>query len=361
MQTILSHENWGYNWGKKLRIVGPCGAESEEQLHHTIKLLDSDQYDIIRAGIWKPRTKPGMFEGVGTIGLGWLKDSALQVHKHCMTEVANTEHVDAALKAGIDMVWIGARTTVNPFQVQEIAQALKGVDIPVFVKNPIHADLELWIGAIERFLWIGTKRVAAVHRGFYMYKKEHYRNPPMWSIPLELKRRYPTLSVITDPSHIGGQRELIQPLAQEAYDLDFDGLMIESHYSPDTALSDAMQQITPQEYNNLMRSLLIKEDHTDDTEINIAIEQLREKIDETDSKLMDALRHRLDLVKEIAELKQKSNLSVYQNDRWNNILVQRLQTAQKMGLDEKMIRNIWDLIHQESLRIHQEIKLNTHE
>lgn len=361
MHTILSHENWGYNWGKKLRIAGPCGAESVDQLQATIRELDLQQYDIIRAGIWKPRTKPGHFEGVGQQGLKWLKDIAIQVGKSCITEVANTEHVEAALEAGIDMVWIGARTTVNPFQVQEIAQALKGVDIPVFVKNPIHADLELWIGAIERFLWIDLKKIAAVHRGFYMYKKELYRNPPMWSIPLELKRRFHTLSVICDPSHIGGKRELIQPLAQEAYDLDFDGLMIETHHMPDAALSDAMQQITPHVYNQIMESLTIKEYRTDNTAINLAIETLREKIDETDSKLMDALRHRLVLVKEIAELKQKSNLSVYQNDRWNEILVQRLQTAQQMGLDENMIKNIWDLIHQESLRIHQEIKSTCHE
>ena len=296
---------------RPLIIAGPCSAETEEQVFNTAKQLSEKGIKIFRAGIWKPRTKPGGFEGIGEQGLPWMQRVKKELGMLVATEVANTKHVEAALNAGIDILWIGARTSANPFAMQEIADALKGADVPVLIKNPVNPDLELWIGAIERINGAGIKRIAAIHRGFSTYDKKLYRNLPMWHIPIELHRRIPNLPVICDPSHIGGRRELIAPLCQQAMDLGFDGLIIESHCSPDNAWSDAKQQVTPDVLDFIIDRLVIR-NIISSTE---SIEALRSQIDECDNSLLDILAKRMRISREIATYKREHNMTVVQATR----------------------------------------------
>lgn len=336
---------------RPLIIAGPCSAETEEQVFNTAKQLSEKGIKIFRAGIWKPRTKPGGFEGIGEQGLPWMQRVKKELGMLVATEVANTKHVEAALNAGIDILWIGARTSANPFAMQEIADALKGADVPVLIKNPVNPDLELWIGAIERINGAGIKRIAAVHRGFSTYDKKLYRNLPMWHIPIELHRRIPNLPVICDPSHIGGRRELIAPLCQQAMDLGFDGLIIESHCSPDNAWSDAKQQVTPDVLDFIIDRLVIR-NIISSTE---SIEALRSQIDECDNSLLDILAKRMRISREIATYKREHNMTIVQATRYNEILDKRGAQGVLCGMSDEFVRTIFERIHEESVRQQLEV------
>ena len=332
-------------------IAGPCSAETEEQVMTTARQLASKGCHIFRAGVWKPRTKPGGFEGNGEEALPWMKRVKEETGMAITTEVATPEHVELALKYGIDILWIGARTTANPFAMQAIADSIRGMDIPVFVKNPVNPDLELWIGAMERINQAGIKRIAAVHRGFSSYEKKIYRNQPMWQIPIELRRRIPDLPIICDPSHIGGSRELIAPLCQQAMDLGFDGLIVETHCNPDKAWSDANQQVTPEVLDYIL-SLLIIRNKTVTTE---GINELRKQIDELDNNLMDLLSKRMRVSREIGQYKKEHNMTVLQTSRYNEILDKRGAQGSLCGMDAKFIKEIFEAIHDESVRQQIEI------
>ena len=336
---------------RPLIIAGPCSAETEEQVFNTAKQLSEKGIKIFRAGIWKPRTKQGGFEGIGEQGLPWMQRVKKELGMLVATEVANTKHVEAALNAGIDILWIGARTSANPFAMQEIADALKGADVPVLIKNPVNPDLELWIGAIERINGAGIKRIAAIHRGFSTYDKKLYRNLPMWHIPIELHRRIPNLPVICDPSHIGGRRELIAPLCQQAMDLGFDGLIIESHCSPDNAWSDAKQQVTPDVLDFIIDRLVIR-NIISSTE---SIEALRSQIDECDNSLLDILAKRMRISREIATYKREHNMTVVQATRYNEILDKRGAQGVLCGMSDEFVRTIFERIHEESVRQQLEV------
>ena len=336
---------------RPLIIAGPCSAETEKQVFNTAKQLSEKGIKIFRAGIWKPRTKPGGFEGIGEQGLPWMQRVKKELGMLVATEVANTKHVEAALNAGIDILWIGARTSANPFAMQEIADALKGADVPVLIKNPVNPDLELWIGAIERINGAGIKRIAAIHRGFSTYDKKLYRNLPMWHIPIELHRRIPNLPVICDPSHIGGRRELIAPLCQQAMDLGFDGLIIESHCSPDNAWSDAKQQVTPDVLDFIIDRLVIR-NIISSTE---SIEALRSQIDECDNSLLDILAKRMRISREIATYKREHNMTVVQATRYNEILDKRGAQGVLCGMSDEFVRTIFERIHEESVRQQLEV------
>ena len=320
-------------------------------MFNTAKQLSEKGIKIFRAGIWKPRTKPGGFEGIGEQGLPWMQRVKKELGMLVATEVANTKHVEAALNAGIDILWIGARTSANPFAMQEIADALKGADVPVLIKNPVNPDLELWIGAIERINGAGIKRIAAIHRGFSTYDKKLYRNLPMWHIPIELHRRIPNLPVICDPSHIGGRRELIAPLCQQAMDLGFDGLIIESHCSPDNAWSDAKQQVTPDVLDFIIDRLVIR-NIISSTE---SIEALRSHIDECDNSLLDILAKRMRISREIATYKREHNMTVVQATRYNEILDKRGAQGVLCGMSDEFVRTIFERIHEESVRQQLEV------
>lgn len=332
-------------------IAGPCSAETEEQVMTTARQLASKGCHIFRAGVWKPRTKPGGFEGNGEEALPWMKRVKEETGMAITTEVATPEHVELALKYGIDILWIGARTTANPFAMQAIADCIRGMDIPMFVKNPVNPDLELWIGAMERINQAGIKRIAAVHRGFSSYEKKIYRNQPMWQIPIELRRRIPDLPIICDPSHIGGSRELIAPLCQQAMDLGFDGLIVETHCDPDKAWSDAKQQVTPEVLDYIL-SLLIIRNKTVTTE---GINELRKQIDELDNNLMDLLSKRMRVSREIGQYKKEHNMTVLQTSRYNEILDKRGAQGSLYGMDAKFIKEIFEAIHEESVRQQIEI------
>lgn len=331
---------------RPILIAGPCSAETEEQVMDAAVQLASKGVKIFRAGIWKPRTKPGGFEGIGAEGLQWLKRVKKETGMYVTTEVATKDHVFEALKAGIDILWIGARTSVNPFAVQEIADALKGVDIPVLVKNPVNPDLELWIGAFERLYGAGLRRLGAIHRGFSAYDKKIYRNLPLWHIPIELRRRMPELPIFCDPSHIGGKRELIAPLSQQAMDLSFDGLMIESHPNPDCAWSDAAQQITPDVLDYVINLLVIRNE-TQTTE-NLA--ELRRQIDGIDEQLLELLTKRMRISREIGVYKKEHNMPILQSPRYSEILEKRSDMGETMGLSTEFVREILKEIHEESVR-----------
>ena len=332
-------------------IAGPCSAETEEQVMCTAKQLAEKGMKIFRAGIWKPRTKPGGFEGVGVDGLAWLKEVKKETGMYVSTEVATSKHVYECLKAGIDILWIGARTTANPFAMQEIADALKGVDIPVFVKNPVNPDLELWIGALERINNAGLKRLAAIHRGFSSYDKKLYRNLPQWHIPIELRRRIPNLPIICDPSHIGGKRELIAPLCQQAMDLGFNGLIIESHCNPDCAWSDASQQVTPDVLDYILNLLVIRKE----TQTTENLSELRKQIDECDNNLMQELAKRMRVAREIGTFKKEHDMTILQTGRYNEILDKRGSQGVLLGVDSEFIKKVFELIHEESVRQQMEI------
>ena len=340
------------NDNKRLTVIaGPCSAESEEQVMSTAMQLAAKGCHIFRAGVWKPRTKPGGFEGHGEKALPWLQSVKEATGMLVGIEVATPEHVELALKYGIDILWIGARTSANPFAVQAISDSLKGVDIPVLVKNPVNPDLELWIGAMERINQAGIKRLAAIHRGFSSYDKKIYRNLPMWQIPIELRRRIPGLPIICDPSHIGGRRELIAPLCQQAMDLGFDGLIIESHCDPDKAWSDAKQQVTPDVLDYIL-SLLVIRDGTVTTE---GITTLRRQIDEIDNQVMELLSKRMRVCREIGHYKKEHNMTVLQTSRYNEILDKRGAQGSLCGMDPMFVKTVFEAIHEESVRQQMEI------
>lgn len=327
-------------------IAGPCSAETEEQVMTTAKQLAYKGCHIFRAGVWKPRTKPGGFEGQGETALPWIKRVKDETGMLITTEVATPEHVELALKYGIDILWIGARTTANPFAMQAIADSLKGVDIPVLVKNPVNPDIELWIGALERINQSGVERIAAIHRGFSSFDKKIYRNLPMWQIPIELRRRIPNLPIFCDPSHIGGRRELVAPLCQQAMDLGFDGLIVESHCDPDNAWSDAKQQVTPEVLDYIL-SLLVIRDEKVTTE---GIKELRKQIDELDNDLMELLSKRMRVCREIGQYKKEHNMTVLQTSRYNEILDKRGAQGSLCGMDPTFIKEVFEAIHEESVR-----------
>ncbi|MDR3128631.1 MAG: bifunctional 3-deoxy-7-phosphoheptulonate synthase/chorismate mutase type II [Tannerellaceae bacterium] len=334
-----------------LVIAGPCSAESESQVLRTATQLRDVGVRIYRAGIWKPRTKPGGFEGIGKAGLEWLQRVKREVGLYVTTEVATKEHVEASLSAGVDMLWIGARTTVNPFAVQEIADALRGVDIPVLVKNPVNPDLELWIGAIERLYGAGLRRLGAIHRGFSTYEQKVYRNIPLWHIAIEMRRRLPGLPLICDPSHIGGKRELVGPLSQQALDMGYEGLMIESHEDPGSAWSDASQQVTPEALGVLLGGLVVREE----LQTTEGLSELRKQIDEIDEELLVLLSKRMRVSREIGVYKKEHNMAVVHSGRYQELLEARSLSGQAMGLSGEFVRELLRGIHEESVRQQTEI------
>ena len=332
-------------------MAGPCSAETEEQVITTARQLAAKGCHLFRAGVWKPRTKPGGFEGNGEAALPWLRTVKEETGMVVATEVATPEHVELALKYGVDILWVGARTTANPFAMQALADSLRGVDVPVFVKNPVNPDLELWIGAMERINQAGVKRLAAIHRGFSSYDKKIYRNLPMWQIPIELRRRIPQLPIICDPSHIGGSRELVAPLCQQAMDLGFDGLIVESHCNPDCAWSDAKQQVTPDVLDYILSLLVIR----DDNMTTEGIVALRKQIDELDNQLMELLAKRMRVCREIGQYKKEHNMTVLQTGRYNEILDKRGAQGTLCGMDPKFVKEIFESVHEESVRQQIEI------
>ncbi len=336
---------------RPLVIAGPCSAESEEQVMNTARELAMKGCQMFRAGVWKPRTKPGGFEGHGEVALPWMANVKKETGMLIATEVATPEHVEQALKYGMDILWIGARTTANPFAMQALADALKGIDVPVLVKNPVNPDLELWIGAMERINQAGIKRMGAIHRGFSSYDKKIYRNLPMWQIPIELHRRIPELPIFCDPSHIGGRRELIAPLCQQAMDLGFEGLIVESHCDPDKAWSDAKQQVTPDVLDYIL-SLLVVRSETHTTE---GITQLRKQIDELDNQIMEILAKRMRVCREIGQYKKEHNMTVLQSARYTEILEKRGVQGSLCGMGSDFVTKVFESIHEESVRQQIEI------
>ncbi|BFK46304.1 MAG: bifunctional 3-deoxy-7-phosphoheptulonate synthase/chorismate mutase type II [Alistipes sp.] len=336
---------------RPLVIAGPCSAETEEQVLDTARSLAAEGIRICRAGLWKPRTKPGGFEGVGETGIPWLQRVKRETGMYTSTEVATREHVAAALKGGVDLLWIGARTAANPFAMQEIADALRGADVPVLVKNPVSPDLELWIGAIERIYNAGIRRIGAIHRGFTSIDKSLYRNHPMWAIPIELHRRLPRLPIFCDPSHIGGKRELIAPLSQQAMDLGFDGLIIEAHCSPDCAWSDKAQQVTPEALAYIIRNLVIR----DESITTESLTELRSQIDKLDDQLLELLSRRMRVSRDIGQYKKEHNMPVLQTQRYEELLARRAGQAEQMGMDREFMRTVLQAIHEESIRQQMEV------
>ena len=351
MELTLQPLNLPSDHERPIVIAGPCSAETEEQVMTTALQLAMKGCHMFRAGVWKPRTKPGGFEGHGEKAMPWLRRVKDETNMLVATEVATPEHVEIALKYGIDILWIGARTSANPFAMQAIADALQGVDVPVLVKNPINPDLELWIGALERINQAGITRLAAVHRGFSSYDKKIYRNLPMWQIPIELRRRIPALPIICDPSHIGGRRELIAPLCQQSMDLGFDGLLVESHCDPDSAWSDAKQQVTPDILDYILSLLVIRNEKVT-TE---GIHELRQQIDELDNMLMDLLSKRMRVCREIGQYKKEHNMTVLQPTRYNEILEKRGAQGILCGMDSEFVKKVFESVHQESVRQQMEV------
>ena len=349
MKEILPLAIEGSDLSKPIIISGPCSAETREQVLETARRLARIGVRIFRAGIWKPRTKPGGFEGVGEIGLPWLNEVKETTGMKTATEVATPLHVETAVKAGIDLLWIGARTTANPFAMQEIAEAIAALqpDIPVLVKNPVNPDLELWIGALQRLYNAGVRRLGVIHRGFSTYGLQTYRNHPQWRIPLELRIRYPHLPIICDPSHIGGKRELIASLSQQALDMGLDGLIIESHCNPDSAWSDAAQQVTPESLNVILDSLVYRS--TPAPAENLT--QLRRQIDQLDNELLDILAKRMNVSREIGEYKRTHNIPIVQSGRFGDIMSSRVMAARSLGMSEEFMRTVFSAIHEESVRV----------
>ena len=336
---------------RPLVIAGPCSAETEEQVMSTARNLAAKGCHIFRAGVWKPRTKPGGFEGNGEMALPWMQRVKEETGMMISTEVATPEHVEVALKYGMDILWVGARTSANPFAMQALADALQGIDIPVLVKNPVNPDLELWIGALQRLNQAGLKRLGVIHRGFSSYEKKIYRNAPMWQIPIELRRRIPGLPIICDPSHIGGRRDLIAPLCQQAMDLGFDGLIVESHCTPEKAWSDAEQQVTPDILDYILSFLVIR----DDTFTTEDIRSLRAQIDELDNSLMELLAKRFRLCREIGTFKKEHNMTVFQASRYNEILEKRGAQGALCGMSPEFVATVFESVHEESVRQQIEI------
>lgn len=334
-------------------IAGPCSAETREQVLTTARELGANGVRIFRAGIWKPRTKPGGFEGIGEEGLEWLREVKAETGMYVATEVATAAHVKAALDAGVDMLWIGARTSANPFAMQEIADSIasQGVDVPVLVKNPVNPDLELWIGALERIYNAGIRRLGAIHRGFSAYGKHLYRNMPQWHIPIELRRRLPQLPIICDPSHIGGKRELVAPLSQQALDLGFDGLIIESHCDPDCAWSDKAQQVTPDVLNFILNTLVTRDKNSSTESLTL----LRQQIDQIDNELIEQLNKRMSVCREIGKFKKEHSMPIVQAGRYDSIMKSRVKLATEMGMSAEFMTTVLSAIHEESVRQQLEI------
>ena len=349
-------KSWLKDFTKPLIISGPCSAETEKQtLATAIELAKNKQVRIFRAGIWKPRTRPNSFEGVGEIGLGWLKKVKEQTGLLTATEVANSDHVQKAIKYGVDVLWIGARTTTNPFSVQEIADALHGRDVIVMVKNPVNPDLDLWIGALERINQAGITKLVAVHRGFSSLMKDKYRNTPEWKTVIELKRLIPGLPVICDPSHICGNKTLLQEVSQKAIDLDLSGLMIESHINPYKALSDKNQQVTPEGLEKLLNSLVPRVDFVHNKDFEDKLEVLRHHIDNIDSEILDILGQRMNYVREIGKYKKENKVTILQIKRWNEIIKSRIAKGEKLELTSDFVSMLFQLIHEESILIQNNI------
>ncbi len=341
---------------KPLIIAGPCSAETESQVMKTAdKLAKIPGVSIFRAGIWKPRTRPNGFEGVGVKGLQWLKNVKSRTGLQTAVEVANVHHVEEALKYEIDVLWIGARTSVNPFSVQEIATALQGVDIPVLIKNPINPDINSWLGALERIYQAGIKKIGAIHRGFSTFEKTPYRNAPKWEIPVELKRQVPEIPIICDPSHIGGKRNLIAELSQNALDLAMQGLMIECHIDPDSALSDASQQIKPDVLKSILGELKFRKPEGNGMNGEEILNMLRMEIDSADTALLEILLRRTEIASKIGEYKKSHNMTILQLHRWQYLLEDRLEQARKLGVDEKLVKEIYQLLHNRALKIQSDL------
>jgi chorismate mutase len=341
---------------KPVIVAGPCSAETEEQVLNTAIPLAKMGIKIFRAGIWKPRTRPNAFEGVGSVGLKWLQTVKQETGLLVTTEVANVKHVYEALKYGVDILWIGARTSANPFAVQDIADSLRGVNIPVMVKNPVNPDVDLWIGAIERINNAGIKQIAAIHRGFSSYDKTLYRNVPQWQIPIELRRRIPEMPILTDPSHICGNREFLYDISQKAMDLNFDGLIIETHCNPDKALSDASQQVTPDGLKQIIDRLIIRDPEVKE-ELMLTLAEFRDQIDKLDDRIINLLEERMQVSEKIGSHKKVNNITILQTKRWDDMLKTRLQLGNRKGLSEEFIIKLFRSIHQESIN-HQTSVMN---
>ncbi len=360
MKITKENKAWlaDFKLNHPLVIAGPCSAETEEQVLAIAHQLKNSDVSIFRAGIWKPRTRPGGFEGVGEIGLKWLQKAKAETGLLMATEVANAAHVKLAIAHNIDVLWIGARTTVNPFAVQEIADALQNTDKIVLVKNPVNPDLSLWIGGVERLYNAGIKKLGVIHRGFSTYEKTKYRNNPEWQIAIDLQNKFPDLALICDPSHITGKRSMIQEVSQQALDLNYDGLIIETHIDPDNAWSDAAQQVTPDALKQLFVDLKMRKETDENAEWNKALATQRAYIDELDNRLIDLLGKRMRISEKIGKLKKEKNVAILQNKRWNEILGKMILDGEEKGLSEEFILKIFKAIHQESI-IHQEKVVNT--
>jgi chorismate mutase len=350
-----------YDWGmftepRPSVVAGPCSAETEEQVMETAKGLRELGINVYRAGIWKPRTHPGSFEGMGVQGLKWMQRAKKEYGLKIATEVASEKHVFECLKFGVDLVWLGARTTANPFLVQEIADALKDTDIPVLVKNPVNPDLDLWIGALERLNRAGIKKLGVIHRGFSTFDKIKYRNDPQWQVAIELRSRYPHLPFFVDPSHMAGSREYIREISQRSLDLGFEGLMIESHCNPECALSDAKQQLTPAELRNLLENqITVRDSDSDSKEWKENIDQLRAKIDVIDENILYALGSRMNISRKIGEYKRDSNIAILQTSRWDEVLARVICKGKEHGLPEGFVRDVFNAIHEASVEVQNEI------
>lgn len=342
--------SWGFKAEPIFLAAGPCSAESEEQVVETARALAGRGIDFLRAGIWKPRTRPGSFEGVGPRGLAWLDRARAETGLRVGTEVAEPSHVEACLEHHLDVLWVGARTTTNPFSVQAIADALRGTDLPVFVKNPMSADVALWMGAIERLSNAGLSKVGAIHRGVSSPLEMRYRNAPAWKMPIELMRRMPEIPVICDPSHICGKAELLPAIAQEAMDLLFDGLMVEVHPDPPNALSDAAQQLTPDQFGSMIRNLELPREDSDSPVFQNSLSELREQVDELDGRLLELLGQRMDIVREMGRLKSQQKVSTLQPHRWQQILNDRVKRGGELALSEDFVLQMMQSIHEEAIR-----------
>ena len=352
---VVPMQDWIDTGSKPLIIAGPCSAETEEQVWDTVTQIKNEGYaHVIRAGVWKPRTRPGSFEGMGEAALPWLVAARKETGLPIAVEVASPDHIEIALKYGVDILWIGARTTVNPFNVQDIADALKGVDIPVLIKNPVNPDLALWVGAFERIQGAGIKKLAAIHRGFSNAQETKYRNSPMWQIAIELKRIFPHLPMIGDPSHMAGKRAYLFELAQRALDLKYDGLIIESHRNPDEAWSDASQQLTPKALGDMLGQLEIRQANYG-VEYQNELDNMRAKIDNLDRELLEVLANRMAVVEKLGEYKRDNNVAVLQLDRWKQVHKSRAEMADGLGLYPEMVEELFKLIHMESIRKQTEV------
>ena len=350
---------WGFfTLPRPMTIAGPCSAESLEQVMETARGLSERGIHVFRAGIWKPRTHPGSFEGIGTPGLKWLKQVKEETGMKVCTEVASEKHVYECLKYGVDMVWVGARTSANPFLMQEIADALRDTDIPVLVKNPVNPDLDLWIGALERLNQAGVRKLGVIHRGFSTSEPIAYRNSPGWQIAIELRTRFPQLPFFADPSHMGGDRKYLLEISQKAMDLGLEGLMLESHCSPDCALSDAKQQLTPADLLTLLESLRIREKDSGDKDYREGIDQLRAQIDILDENLLYLLHSRMDVSKKIGAYKRDHNVAILQTGRWDSLLAAMKSKGASYGLSEKFVEEVFNAIHEESVRVQNEVLSN---